>query len=469
MASQETFDVTVIGSGPGGYVAAIRAGQLGLKTAVVERDPFFGGTCLHRGCIPTKAFLHSADLLEEIRHASTHGIVVGDPSVDMAKVLARKSKVVNQLATGVKGLLRKNKVTTFQGKGSLAGRESVSVVHEGKDVGQIKTRHIVIATGSEVRAIPGLPTDGKVVINSDHILNLDHVPATLLVIGAGAVGTEFASVFARFGSKVTIVVMLDRLLPIEDADVSKELEKQFTKQGIVCRTATKVAALNVKGGKAEVQLESKDGKRATETFDCVLVAVGRKPNTEGIGLAEAGVKVTKETVDVDDHFRTSVANVFAIGDIIKGPWLAHAASHEGIQVMHEIAGKPHEERMNFLRVPNATYCYPEVASIGLTEAAAKEKGYDVVTSKFPFIGIGKALILGQTDGFVKIVSEKKYGEVLGVHVIGPKATELISPASVALAHEATAESLAHAVQAHPTVSEAIGEAAHGVYGMAIHF
>ena len=470
MATTDVFDVAVLGSGPGGYVAAIRAGQLGLKTAIIERDPFFGGTCLHRGCIPTKAFLHTADLLDEFRHADTHGVTgVGDPRVDMAKLLARKDKVVGQLAQGVKGLLRKNKVTLVNGRGVLAGRDAIAVTAEGKEVATVRAKHVVLATGSEVRAIPSLPTDGQVVINSDHILKLAEVPASLLVIGAGAVGVEFASIFLRFGSKVTLVEMLDRLVPIEDEEISKELERLFKKQGMDCRPGTVVTALNVKGGKAEVTLKGKDGKETTETFDKVLVAVGRKPNTEGVGYAENGVKLTKETVDVDDRFRTSVPGVYAIGDIIKGPWLAHAASHEGLHVVQEIAGKPLEEKMDFRRVPNATYCFPEVASIGLTELQAKERGFDVRAAKFPFVGIGKALILGQTDGFVKIVTDKKYDEILGVHIIGPKATELISPASVAMAQEATAESLASAIQAHPTVSEAIGEAAHGVHGLAIHF
>ena len=469
MATSEVFDVAVIGSGPGGYVAAIRAGQLGLKTAVIERDAQLGGTCLLRGCIPTKAFLHTADLLDEIRHSQVHGIIAPDPRVDINQVLARKTKVVNQLSNGVKHLLRKNKVQVFAGKGTLASKDSITLTAEGKETATVRAKNIVLATGSEVRAIASLKTDGKVVINSDHILDMPEIPGTLLVIGAGAVGTEFASIFLRFGTKVTLVEMLDRLLPIEDAEISRELERLLKKQGMDCRPGTSVTHLEVKNGKAEVTLKDKEGKESRATFDKVLVAVGRKPNTSGNGFAENGVKMTKETVDVDGHFRTSVPHIYAIGDIIKAPMLAHAASHEGLHVMHEIAGKPLEEPMLMTRVPNATYCFPEVASIGLTEAQAKEKGFDVVISKFPFVGIGKALIMNQTDGFVKIVSEKKYHEVLGVHVIGPRATELISPASVAMAHEATAESLANAIQAHPTVSEAIGEAAHGVYGMAIHF
>ena len=469
-STNEIFDVAVLGSGPGGYVAAIRAGQLGLKAAIIERDPFFGGTCLHRGCIPTKVFLHTADLLQEIRHADIHGLHVdGKPSVDVAKLLERKTKVVSQLAMGVKGLLRKNKVKPFVGRGTLAGKDSIAVVNDGKEVATVRAKNIVLATGSEVRDIGSLPTDGKAVINSDQILDMEDIPASLLVIGCGAVGVEFGSVYARFGSKVTLVEMLDRVVPIEDAEISAELEKSLKKQGIEVRTSTTVTSLQVKGKKVNVTLKGKDGVEEKRTFDRVLVAVGRKPNTTDIGLESVGVKTSKETVDVDNHFRTSVPGIYAIGDIIQGPWLAHAASHEGIQVMHEIAGKPHEELMSFDRVPNATYCFPEVASIGLTEVRAKERGFDVIAAKFPFRGIGKALILGETDGFVKIVSEKKYHEVLGVHIIGPKATELISPASVALSHEATVDSLAHAVQAHPTLNESIGEAAQGVYGMAIHF
>jgi dihydrolipoamide dehydrogenase len=469
-SASEVFDVAVLGSGPGGYVAAIRASQLGLKTAIVERDPFLGGTCLHRGCIPAKVFLHTADLVSAIRHAADHGVAVpGAPAVDIPALLERKTKVVGTLAQGVKGLLKRGKVAVVHGRGRLSGRDTLAVVDQGKEVASVRARHIVLATGSEVRGIGSLPTDGKVVINSDHILEMRDVPGSLLVIGAGAVGVEFASVYARFGSKVTIVEMLDRLVPIEDEEISKELAKSFTKQGIACHTSTTVTSLQGKGGKALVTLQPKGGKETTHTFDRVLVAVGRKPNTDDIGLAENGVKKTGETVDVDDRFRTSAPGIYAIGDIIKGPWLAHAASHEGLQVMHEIAGRPVEEKMRFDRVPNATYCSPEVASIGLTEARARELGHDVVTARFPFRGIGKALILGEPDGFVKIVAEKKYDEVLGVHIIGPKATELISPASVALSHEATVESLSHAIQAHPTLSEAIGEAAHGVHGMAIHF
>jgi len=470
LAQNEVFDVVIVGSGPGGYVAAIRAGQLGLKTAIVERDPFFGGTCLHRGCIPTKALLHTADLLDEFAHAKTFGIVAGESKLDMPVVHQRKDKVVNQLATGVKGLLRKNKVTTFQGFGVLASANKVALKDpDGKVTGEVQAKNILLATGSACRDIPSLPCDHKVVINSDDILKLPTVPRTLLVIGAGAVGSEFASIFLRFGSKVTLVEMMPTLVPIEDEEIGKALGESFAKQGMTVRTETTVSALKVVGDQAEVTLKGKDGKEEKATFERVLVAVGRKPMTEGIGLENVGVKTDKGYVLHDPAtFATNVPGIYAIGDIIKAPWLAHAASHEGIHVVTHLAGKE-TEPMNMDKVPNATYCWPEVASVGLTEKRAKEKGYDVRIGKFPFVGNPKALILDQTQGcFVKYVVDQKYDEVLGIHIIGPKATELLAAAGVALSHEATGQSLQNTVFAHPTLSEALGEAAHAVYGMAIH-
>jgi len=471
LAQNEVFDVVIVGSGPGGYVAAIRAGQLGLKTAIVERDPFFGGTCLHRGCIPTKALLHTADMLDEFAHAKTFGIVAGESKLDMPVVHQRKDKVVNQLATGVKGLLRKNKVTTFQGFGVVASANNVALNDPyGKVTGEVQAKNILLATGSACRDIPSLPCDHKVVINSDDILKLPTVPRTLLVIGAGAVGSEFASIFLRYGSKVTLVEMMPTLVPVEDEEIGKALGEAFVKQGMTVRTETTVSSLKVTGDKAEVVMKGKDGKEEKGTFDRVLVAVGRKPMTEGIGLENVGVKTDKGYVVHDPNtFQTNVPGIYAIGDIIKAPWLAHAASHEGIHVVTHLAGKE-TEPMNIDKVPNSTYCWPEVASVGLTEKRAREKGYDVRIGKFPFVGIGKALILDQTQGyFVKYVVDKKYDEVLGIHIIGPKATELLAAAGVALSHEATGQSMQNTVFAHPTLSEALGEAAHAVYGMAIHY
>jgi dihydrolipoamide dehydrogenase len=471
LAQNEAFDVAILGSGPGGYVAAIRAGQLGLKTAIIEKDPFFGGTCLHRGCIPTKALLHSADLLDEFRHAKTHGIVAGDFKLDIAGVHGRKDKVVNQLATGVKGLLRKHKVVTHTAFGVLAGTDRIALRDgAGKVTAEVRAKNIVLATGSACRDIPSLPADHKVVIDSDDILKLPTVPKSLLVIGAGAVGSEFASVYLRFGSEVTLVEMMPTLVPIEDEEIGKALAEAFVKAGMKVRTETTVTSLRVVGDAAEVTMKGKDGKEEKARFERVLVAVGRKPMTEGIGLENVGVKVDKGYVVHDPKtFATNVKGIYAIGDIIRAPWLAHAASHEGIHVVTHLAGKE-TETMNMDKVPNATYCFPEVASVGLTEKRAREKGYDVQVGKFPFVGIGKALILDQTQGyFVKIVAEKKYDEVLGIHIIGPKATELISASTTALSHEATVQSLQNTVQAHPTLAEALGEASHAVYGMAIHY
>ena len=471
MAQNEVFDVAILGSGPGGYVAAIRAGQLGLKTAIIEKDPFFGGTCLHRGCIPTKALLHTADLLDEFAHAKTFGIVAGESKLDMPVVHQRKDKAVNQLANGVKALLRRAKVTTFQGFGVLASANKIALKDpDGKVTGEVQAKNIVLATGSNCRDIPSLPCDHKVVINSDDILKLPTVPKSLLVIGAGAVGSEFASIFLRYGSKVTLVEMMPTLVPVEDEEIGKALGEAFTKQGMTVRTETTVSSLKVVGDAAEVVMKGKDGKEEKATFERVLVAVGRKPMTEGIGLENVGVKTDKGYVIHDPKtFATNVPGIYAIGDIIKAPWLAHAASHEGIHVVTHLAGKE-TEFMNMDKVPNATYCWPEVASVGLTEKKAKERGYDVRIGKFPFIGIAKAVILDQTAGyFVKYVVDKKYDEVLGIHIIGPKATELLAAAGVALSHEATAQSIQNTVFAHPTLSEVLGEAAHAVYGMAIHY
>ncbi|MGH7724903.1 MAG: dihydrolipoyl dehydrogenase [Candidatus Eiseniibacteriota bacterium] len=471
MAQNEVFDVAILGSGPGGYVAAIRAGQLGLKTAIIEKDPQFGGTCLLRGCIPTKALLHTADLLDEIRHSKTHGITVKDVALDMAVVQARKDKVVNQLATGVKSLLRKNKVTPFTAFGVLSSANKIALKDPaGKVTGEVQAKNIVLATGSDCRDIPSLPADHKVVLNSDDILKLPEVPKSLLVIGAGAVGVEFASIYKRYGSEVTLVEMLPTLVPVEDEEIGKALAEAFIKQGMKVHTESTVTSLKVTGDQAEAVIKGKDGKEQKGVYHRVLVAIGRKPMTEGIGLETVGVKSEKGYVLHDPQsFQTNVPGIYAIGDIIKAPWLAHAASHEGIHVVTHLAGKE-TEPMNMDKVPNGTYCFPEVASVGLTEKKAKERGYDVRVGKFPFVGIGKALILDQTQGyFVKIVADKKYDEVLGVHIIGPKATELLAAATVMLSHEATVQSVENTVIAHPTLSEALGEAAHAVYGMAIHF
>ncbi|HET6346759.1 MAG TPA: dihydrolipoyl dehydrogenase [Myxococcota bacterium] len=462
----KNYDVIVIGSGPGGYVAAVRAAQQGLKTAIVEKDKRLGGTCLLRGCIPTKSLLHSADLLESLRHAKDHGIVAGEVGFDFGGVQKARETQVTKGAAGVQYLMKSNKIDVVAGHGRLKDRNTVVVKTEG---GQetLTAKSIILATGSVPRHIPSIKIDGKSFVTSDEILELKKVPKSLIVLGAGAVGVEFASVYTRFGAKVTVVEMQDALVPVEDADVSKEFERLFKKRGIASYTGTKLEKAEVKGGEVVATLATKD-KTWTETAEMLLVAIGRAPVTQDIGLDAVGVNVDKGGyVEVDTLMRTSVPNIYAIGDIVRTPWLAHVASAEGIVAVDHMAGKaPHP--LNYLQVPGCTYSDPEIGSIGLTERAAKEKGYTVKVGKFPFSAVPKARILGNTDGFVKIVSDAKYDEVLGVHIIGPHATDLVAEACVALRLECTTEELAHTIHAHPTLSEGVLEAAHAAMGRPIH-
>jgi dihydrolipoyl dehydrogenase len=466
VASQDTtFDMTVIGSGPGGYVGAIRAAQLGLKTACVELMPLPGGTCLHVGCIPTKALLHTAEVLETSRHAGAFGVVVPAGTVDVPAMHKYKDKVVLSNAKGVEYLFKKNKVTLIRGRGTLLGGGKVQVeAEDGKQV--LQSKSIVLATGSVIRGLPGVEFDGKRVINSDHALSLPKIPTSMIVLGAGAVGVEFASIYASFGTRVTVVELLPRLIPIEDAALGAELERAFKKRGLAVHTGTKVEKV-VAGNDVVTVTAAKDGKPVELQAEVLLVAIGRRPLTENLGLEAAGVKTDRGFVEVDGMMRTSAAGIYAIGDIVKTQALAHVASHEGIVAAeHAAGGDPHP--INYDRIPSCTYCDPEVASIGLTEEEAKKRGYDVKVGSFPFSAIGKAKILDDTRGFVRIVTDTKYDEVLGVHIIGPHATELISEATAALNLEATAASLFEAVHAHPTLAEAMGEAALAVHGRAIH-
>ena len=464
--AREEFDLIIIGSGPGGYVAGIRAGQLGMKVAVVEKDPKFGGTCLHRGCIPTKALLHTASMLDEIREAGALGIEVGEPRLDIVKAQERKRKVVDGNARGIDFLFKKYKVTGIHGTGRMTGAHDVEI--EGPDGKKTYgAKNVMIATGSVPRDIPIAPADGRRVLNSDHILELDKVPATLAVLGAGAVGTEFASIYASFGTKVTLIEMLPRLLPIEDEEVSAELQKALRKRGIRALTGTRMNAAEVSETGVRLDLE-KDGKGESLEAEQLLVAVGRKPVTENIGLEALGVELERGYVKVDPYMRTAVPHIYAIGDVVNTPWLAHVASAEGILAVEQMAGKP-VKPINYDRVPSCTYCEPEVASVGLTEAKARERGFDVQVGKFPLSALAKAKILGKSEGFVKVVRETKYDEVLGVHIIGAHATDLIAEACVALQMEATDEELFRTMHAHPTLSEAVAEAAHAAHGSAIHF
>jgi dihydrolipoamide dehydrogenase len=466
--STEQFDVTIIGAGPGGYVAAIRGAQLGLKVAIVEKDKRLGGTCGLRGCIPTKQLLMSAHIYEQMQHAADFGVQASEIKLAFADVQKRKDKIVMKNAKGVEFLMKKNKVTVFNGTGKLALPGRVAVT--GADGAQqtINTKNIIIATGSVVRPIPGFETDGERIVNSDHILELKDVPKSLIVLGSGAVGTEFASVYSRFGAETTLVELLPRIMPLEDEEVSKELEKSLRKRGIKAMTGTKLE--RVERTDAGVRVSGKDAKGADVSLEAemLLVAVGRMPYLEGLGLEGTKVKVERGNVQVDEFCRTGEPNVYAIGDVIPTPWLAHLASKEGIMVVEQIAGHK-TEPINMRQVPSCTYCDPEVASVGLTEAKARELGYDVKAAKFPFSASGKARILGEEEGFVKVVADKKYDEILGVHIIGPHATEIIHEAIVAMRLESTADELGRTIHAHPTVSESVMEAAEGIHDLTIHF
>ena len=466
----EQFDVTIIGSGPGGYVAAVRAGQLGLKVAIIEKekDARLGGTCGLRGCIPTKALLNAAHLYDKASHFENFGLKVKGLEYDWTGVQKYKSDIVAKNSAGVTYLMKKNKVTVFNGFGKILSKGKVEVALADGKKETIETKNIIIATGSVVRPIPGFETDGKQVVNSDHILELSEVPKSLIVMGSGAVGSEFASVYHRFGTETTLVELLDRIVPLEDAEVSKELQRAFKKQGIKVETGLKLDKMEK--GKKSVKVSGKNAKGETVTLEAemLLVAVGRMPYLEGLGLENTKVKVSQRgTVEVNEYYETAEPGIYAIGDVVPTAQLAHLASKEGILVVEKIAGKKVEPiKLNL--VPNCTYCDPEVASVGLTEAKAKEAGYDVKVGKFPFSASGKARILGETDGFVKIVAEKKYDEVLGVHIIGPHATELLAEACVAMALEITADELGRVIHAHPTVSESVMEAAEGVHDLTIH-
>jgi dihydrolipoamide dehydrogenase len=460
------YDLVIVGSGPGGYVAAIRAGQLGMKVACVEKDPKFGGTCTHRGCIPTKALLHSAEVVDQIRHASDFGIAVGDPTIEIAKVHAFKRGIVEKSASGIESLFKKYKAEGVRGHGRLSGPNSVEVTAGDGSKRTLSAKFILIATGSVPRDIKVAPANGTTILNSDQILEMERIPKSIAVLGAGAVGTEFASVFRSFGSEVTLIEMLPRILPIEDEEVSKELERQLKKRGMKVITGTQLTKAEPHASGVKVSLNQSE-KESTIDAEILLVAVGRAPVTEDIGLASVGLEVEKGYLPVNGAMQTKVANIYAIGDVVNTPWLAHIASAEGILAVEHMKGMQ-VHPLNYDRTPSCTYCEPEVGSVGLTEAKAKERGHDVGVGKFSFMASGKARILGKAQGFVKIVRDKKYDEILGVHIVGPHATDLIAEACVALQAEMTTEELMHTIHAHPTLSEAVMEAAHATLGPPIH-
>jgi dihydrolipoamide dehydrogenase len=457
------FDVVVIGSGPGGYVAAIRAAQLGLKTAIVEKGPKaeWGGTCLNWGCIPTKALLHDAYLYEQIQNAEKFGIDVSAPKLNLDNVMKHKELVVKRGLMGVEALLKKNKVTLIIGTGKVVKPGSVDV--DGK---LFTTKNIVLATGSSVKWFPGMEPDGKGIITSNEALCLKQVPKSMAVIGAGAVGLEFASVYHRFGSQMSVIEAMPQILPIEDEEVATELQKILTKRGMKFHVGAKVETIKPAAGGYEITV-AKDGKTDKVNAEIVLIAVGRKPNTDKLGLENTKVKLDRGYVKTDKNMLTDEPGIYAIGDIVPTPQLAHVASAEGILAVEHIAGK-NPKPINYDRIPGVTYCDPQVASVGLTEKKAKERGYQVRIGKFPFVGIGKASIEDEREGFVKIVGESKYDEILGVHILHATAGELISEGVAILNGEMTAEELSHSIHPHPTLSESLLEASHAFFGHAIH-
>ncbi len=462
------YDLAIIGSGPGGYNTAIRAAQWGLKTLVIEKDGFLGGTCLHVGCIPTKDLLLSADVFDYVRNAKEFGIVAGNVSVDWAAILARKTKVVTKLAKGVEFLLKKNKVDMLRGLAKIAGPGKISVTDPQGAVREIAAKNIVLATGSEARMLPGLEADGKTLLTNKEILNLPAIPKSMVIIGAGAVGVEFASIFQRFGTKVTVLEMLPRAVPLEDEEISAELEKSLKHQGIAIQTQAKVAKVTETASGVTVEYTVGEGKPESIDAETCLVAVGRAPNTANIGLEKTRVKLERGFVKTNGFMQTDEPGIYAIGDIVaNSPLLAHVASREGIVAVTHAAGK-HAEPINHRQIPNCTYTEPEVASVGLTERLAREAGHQVKIGKFPYAAVSKAAILGAREGFVKVVSDEEYGEILGVHIIGPRATETIAEAVMAMRLEGTVDDIAHTIHAHPTLSEAVGEAAHAAVDWAIH-
>jgi len=467
------YDVVVIGAGTGGYVAAIRAAQLGLKIAVVEKQKALGGTCLLWGCIPTKALLEHAHALKIVQHAKEWGIGLGEAavSINMAQVHERKDRIVSGLAKGVEYLFKKNKIDWIKGTARLAGNGTVDV-HEGDARTLHAGREIIVATGSAPRSVPGIEIDRRRIITSDEAVHLKEVPASIAILGSGAVGVEFASIFRRFGSNVTILELLPRLVPVEDEAVSAELEKSFRKQGIAAHTGARVTSARVNGDAVDVTAQLADGNSETIRADYLLVATGRGPVTTGLDIERVGIEVEKGYIKVDAGYRTSAPGISAIGDVITlgtpgHPQLAHVSSAEGILTAERIAGQQIRP-LNYNHVPGCTYCDPEIGSVGLTEAEAKAQGYDVQIGTFPFGVLGRAKMMGETEGFVKIVADRKLDEILGIHMIGSRSTELVAEATVALRLECTVEELVRTIHAHPTMAEAVGEAAHALHGGAIH-
>ncbi len=465
MNSMSDYDLIVLGSGPGGYVAAIRAAQLGLKTAIVERENL-GGICLNWGCIPTKALLRSAEIYHYMQHAGDYGLTATGISADIDAVVKRSRGVAKQLNQGIGHLMKKNKITVHMGDGKLAAANTMAVTKDGKTE-TITAKNIILATGARARDLPFAPADGKRIWTYRHAMVPPEMPKKLLVIGSGAIGIEFASFYNDMGAEVTVVEMLDRIVPVEDIDVSTFLEKALKKQGMTIMTGAGVESLKATATGVSASIKGKDGKVVASEFSHCIVAIGIVPNTENIGLETLGVTMDRGFLTTDSMCRTNVPGLWAIGDITAPPWLAHKASHEGVIAAEAIAGG-HPHAMDPLNIPGCTYCHPQIASVGLTEAKAKEAGYDVKVGNFPFIGNGKAIALGEAEGFIKTVFDAKTGELLGAHMIGAEVTELIQGYTIGKTAELVEADFMHTVFPHPTLSEMMHESVLGAYGKTLH-
>jgi len=464
--TEQNFDLIVVGGGPGGYTAAIRASQLGMKTAIVEKE-LLGGICLNWGCIPTKALLRSAEVYHLMHRAKEFGLKADNISFDLDAVVKRSRGVASQLNGGIKHLMKKNKVTVFEGHAKLAGKGKVAITKDGKPVADLTAKNIIMATGARARELPGLEADGELVWSYRHAMVPKVFPKTLLVIGSGAIGIEFASFFQTMGSKVTVVEVLDRVVPVEDAEISALAQKQFEKQGMVIRTKAAVKALKRDANSVTATIEQ-NGKTETTTFDRVISAVGIVGNVENLGFENTKIKVEKTHVVIGPYCETGEPGVYAIGDLCGPPWLAHKAGHEAVICVEKIAGL-HPHPLNTSNIPGCTYCHPQIASVGLTEQAAKDKGYQVKVGRYPFMANGKAIALGDVNGLVKTVFDAKTGELLGAHMIGPEVTEMIQGYAIARTLETTEKELMHTVFPHPTLSEMMHESVLDAYGQAINF
>jgi dihydrolipoamide dehydrogenase len=465
--TDQAFDIIIVGGGPGGYVAAIRARQLGFSVALVERA-HLGGICLNWGCIPTKALLRSAEVYHLMQNAAAYGLKADNISYDFKKIIERSRKIATQLSGGIKHLMKKNKVTVFDGHGKLLGKGALAVEKDGQKIATLKAPHIILATGARARVLPGLEPDGKLVWSYKEAMTPEAMPKSLMVVGSGAIGIEFASFYRNMGADVTVVEIMDRVLPVEDAEISAFARKQFEKQGMKILTNAKVVKLDKSTNGVEATIET-GGKTEKLKIDRVISAVGIDGNVENIGLENTKVKVDRGHIVVNEWLETGEPGIYAIGDVAGPPWLAHKASHEGVLCIEKIKGLPHVHPLKAENIPGCTYCMPQVASVGLTEAKAKEKGFTVKIGRFPFIGNGKAIALGEPEGMVKTIFDAKTGELLGAHMVGAEVTELIQGFGIAKTLESTEAELMHTIFPHPTLSEMMHESVLDAYGQVIHF